>query len=427
MTNTSKNGGKQTALNLGEQFDEAAYRDKLIAAGSEPATAAELASKMAQVRGQQRERSPLNVGASLNLPPAVKEAVQRVERAQEKAEEANEVEQERRQGVTQQDDQENTRAPRRKTKEQRTRQAVEQILAIQEQSAQDADEVGFIARLLIQATMPHSKPQGNEWTRTNGNLTITMLAPSSVGLPYGSYARLILVWITTQAARNKHRMEQGYITPEEARRLDMGHSLSSFMAELGLSPTGGRWGTIGRLRDQVNRMFKTTISATYTQEDEDGRTVEDDGGARVSRRSHLWWDSKQPDQASLWGSWVELSADFFELITTKPVPLDMRVLRLIKKSPMALDVYCWATYRVSYLKRATVIPWDGLMAQIGASYPDTAQGHRDFRKKFLAGLKKVRAAWPELDATPTEKGLLLKRCAPQVSRQTRGEIPPPQE
>lgn len=418
MTNTSKNGGKQTALDLGDQFDEAAYRDKLIAAGSEPATAAELASKMAQIRGQQRERLPLNVGASLNLSPTVQQA----ERAQKKAEEANEVDQERRLGVTQQDDQENARAPRRKTKEQRTRQAVEQILAIQEQSAQDADEVGFIARLLIQATMPHSKPQGNEWTRTNGNLTITMLAPSSVGLPYGSYARLILVWITTQAARNKHRMEQGYITPEEARRLDMGHSLSSFMGELGLIPTGGRWGTIGRLRDQVNRMFKTTISATYTQEDEDGRTVEDDGGARVSRRSHLWWDSKQPDQASLWGSWVELSADFFELITTKPVPLDMRVLRLIKKSPMALDIYCWATYRVSYLKRDTVIPWEGLIAQIGANYPNTAQGRADFKAKFKQGLKKVKDAWPEFRGDPLTQGLLVRPCAPQVKR--KGSLPP---
>lgn len=115
----------------------------------------------------------------------------------------------------------------------------------------------------------------------------------------------------------------------------------------------------------------------------------------------------------------ESVAKVFQLITDKPVPLDMRVLRLIKRSPMALDIYCWATYRVSYLKRSTVIPWEGLMDQIGANYPNTAQGHRDFRKRFLDGLKKVQYAWPELDATSTEKGLLLKPSAPQVPRRTK--------
>ncbi len=147
----------------------------------------------------------------------------------------------------------------------------------------------------------------------------------------------------------------------------------------------------------------------------------------VADEAELWWDTKRPDQSSLWRSYVELSPKFYRLITEKPVPLDMRVLRLIKKSPMALDVYCWATYRVSYMKRGTVIPWPSLMAQIGANYSDTSQGRRDFKRRFLDGLDKVRAAWPELDATPTEKGLLLKRSAPQVSRQARREIPPPQE
>lgn len=84
MTNLSKNGNRQTALDLGDQFDEAAYRAELIAAGIEPASAADVAAKTAQARGK-RDRSPLNVGASLNLPPAIKEAVQRVDRAQEKA------------------------------------------------------------------------------------------------------------------------------------------------------------------------------------------------------------------------------------------------------------------------------------------------------------------------------------------------------
>jgi len=35
------------------------------------------------------------------------------------------------------------------------------------------------------------------------------------------------------------------------------------MAELGLIPAGGRWGTIGRLRDQMKRLFSSPIAYTY--------------------------------------------------------------------------------------------------------------------------------------------------------------------
>lgn len=305
---------------------------------------------------------------------------------------------------------------RRKTKDQRETQAIEQMLAIQGQGAQEAGQLGFIARLLIQATMPHSKAKGNEWSRTNGKLTVHMMAPSAVGLPYGSYARLLLVWISTQAVRNKARLEKGYVSEMDARRLELGNSLNAFMSDLGLLPTGGKEGSISRLREQMNRLFKTTVSATYAEYiEEAGSIAERVSAARVADESCLWWNSEKLAQGTLWGSWVELSPHFFTLITQSPVPLDMRVLRFIKRSPMALDVYCWATYRVSYLRKPITIPWPSLMAQIGAGYSDTAQGRRDFKKRFLDGLHKVQLAWPELKATMTDKGLQLMPCAPQVS------------
>ena len=51
MTNLSKNGAKQTALNLdGGLFDEAAYRAELIADGLPAEDAAAVAAKMANAR-----------------------------------------------------------------------------------------------------------------------------------------------------------------------------------------------------------------------------------------------------------------------------------------------------------------------------------------------------------------------------------------
>ncbi|MCZ5880474.1 replication protein RepA [Vibrio parahaemolyticus] len=76
------------------------------------------------------------------------------------------------------------------------------------------------------------------------------MAPSSVGLPYGCYARLLLVWMTTQAVRNKSRLDKGYIGETEARRLELGNSQRSFMAELGLSGTGGKDGLCCVIRSE---------------------------------------------------------------------------------------------------------------------------------------------------------------------------------
>ena len=64
----------------------------------------------------------------------------------------------------------------------------------------DEVELAFLARSLIQVTLPHSDP-GNVplWIRKNGNLTLVMArtdvdeAGNLIGYPYGSLPRLLLV------------------------------------------------------------------------------------------------------------------------------------------------------------------------------------------------------------------------------------------
>lgn len=41
--------------------------------------------------------------------------------------------------------------------------------------------------------------------RRNGALTLSLLAPSHVGLPYGALPRLLLSWLTTEAVRTRER------------------------------------------------------------------------------------------------------------------------------------------------------------------------------------------------------------------------------
>lgn len=264
---------------------------------------------------------------------------------------------------------------------------INQAVAIENESAQDAGALGFTARAMIQATLPHSKVAGNEFERRNGNYTLTLLAPSKVGLPYGTIPRLLLAWLTTEAVKTR------------SRELELGDNLSGFMAELGMMPTGGRWGSITRLKDQTRRLFSCTVSATY----EDGQKSAFLNQS-IASNAMLWWDDKDPEQAGLWQSTVTLSESFFNEVVSHPVPVDMRALEALRKSPLALDIYFWLTHRASYAKRPSVIRWSALALQFGSEY--TRQ--RDFKAAFLAELRKVFAVYCGVQVEVTDDGLLVK-------------------
>ncbi len=270
---------------------------------------------------------------------------------------------------------------------------ITEALAIEAQEAKEAGALGFMTRALVQATLPHSRVDGNEFKRRNGAFKLVILADSEVGLPYGSIPRLLVAWATTEAVRTKER------------EIILGHTLSEFMIKLGLVPTGGRWGSITRLRDQMKRLFAASISCTY-----------DDGKHWAIRnvqpvmKANLWWDPKSPEQASLFQSTITLGEEFFNESINHPVPIDVRALKALKRSPLALDIYCWLTYRMSYLKKQAAIPWEALEIQFGAEYGRT----RDFKRKFLAQLKAVSAVYPEAKIEEGNTCLILYPSKPHI-------------
>lgn len=278
---------------------------------------------------------------------------------------------------------------------------IHEAILIEAEEAREAGTIGYMARALTMATIPHRDPKTNEFERENGHFTLRIMAPSKVGLPYGVYPRLLLSWISTEAVRTK------------SRHLELGDSLSSFMEGLAISPTGGRWGTIPRLKDQMQRLFTSTVSCTYDNVDEGQWS---DVGFRIANEVHLWWDPKNPDQSSLWGSSIDLSESFYKEVVDRPVPIDLRAIRALKSSSMALDIYCWLTYRNSYLKKPTNIPWELLRMQFGTGYKDTKQGRYEFKRQFKNQLQKVLAIYPEAKVNVDGQHLLLLPGRPHVSR-----------
>jgi hypothetical protein len=182
------------------------------------------------------------------------------------------------------------------------------------------------------------------------------------------------------------------------------------MAELGLIPAGGRWGTIGRLREQMKRLFSSTVAYTY---DLAAAGEWHDRGFRLAEQAHLWWDPARPCQIASWKSTVELSQGFFNNVVDGPVPIDLRAVRALR-SPMALDIYTWLTHRMSYLRRPTRVPWEALELQFGAQYGRP----RDFRAAFVRHARTVLTLYPaaRLESRPT--GVLLKPSRPHIKKTT---------
>ena len=269
----------------------------------------------------------------------------------------------------------------------------------------DKTESAFIARQLVQATLPHKNPGDvPAWSRTNGNLTLTIRPgwdekkKKLIGYPYGTIPRLLLFWITTEAIRTKNP------------RIELGDSLSQFMEELGLEPKGtGKRSDLKRLKEQMVRLSRSTIS--FSQSSAQSHSWLD---MQVAPKGMVWWNEKQPNQRTLWKNWIQLGDDFFKAISSSPVPVDMRILKALKRSPLALDIYAWATYtayQTQQTGQSRSLSWEILHEQFGAEYKDT----KEFSRKAWNALLKVQAVYPELNVERLRGGILVLPSKPSIT------------
>jgi hypothetical protein len=266
--------------------------------------------------------------------------------------------------------------------------------SIHSENAIEADALGFMARMLVQTTLPHRAQLGTQYTRTDGDVTLSITDLGGAGLPYGAYPRLILIWMTTEALRTRER------------RLELGRSLSSFMGQLGLQCTGGHWGTIPRFRDQMERLFGAAISTRWKR-DQRSQTCVAGSNLLLAEEFELWWAPQKLPRTPMAQSNVTLSQRFFDQLMEAPVPLDLRAIRALKRSPLSLDLYAWATRRVSYLKRPLRISWRSFQLSFGAGYADTPQGKSRFRGNAIEALRRVKAVYPNLKIQLQQDGILL--------------------
>ena len=159
------------------------------------------------------------------------------------------------------------------------------------------------------------------------------------------------------------------------------------------------------------RLFAAQISLIYEDEQQKVRV-----SSLVADRAEFWWDSKRPGEPSLWESKIELGEKFFHEIIAHPIPLDINILKALKRSPLGLDLYLWLTYRTFALRGPLRLSWRQLYRQFGANQAKASDKAtvQNFRRKVLRELNKIKIAWPGMHYRTAEGRLILLPSTPRA-------------
>jgi hypothetical protein len=301
----------------------------------------------------------------------------------------------------------------------RKRDFIDMSIELNDKSALDAEALGFIPSLFCFLSLPHSEVPASEkiqngdteiqpvsFIRKNGDRKIILWNHGDVGLPCGKLPRVIIAWLATEAKKTK------------SRELTLGKSFKEFAAKLELQNSGGKKGDLLRLKKQASRVFTFRISVLEKNKPRSSTSFEN---LQIVDQGALPWDlSWVTDDSSVERNWegkILLSEKFFEVCLKSGVPVDFRILHILR-SPLSIDIYLWLTYRVNSISRRTPIPWTSLRWQFGAAYGDESglddQGLRDFKKNFIIHLNKVRFLWEGLNIEPTTAALVLLPSSPNI-------------
>ena len=189
--------------------------------------------------------------------------------------------------------------------------------------------------------------------------------------------------------------------PSAASVTDLGDSSNELARKLGLSIVSGPRGTARRLEAQLHRLLHMRLDWQTSL----GLAPRSSESVSVAASGTPWLKPLQrllPRKLS-WQAQIVLGRDFLEEIRRSAVPVDLRAIHQLNRSPLAIDLYTWLTHRMSYLKKPTLVPWQGLQNQFGADF----SRDRDFRRHLLRRLSQVVGTYPEDRVASRPTGLLL--------------------
>jgi hypothetical protein len=284
----------------------------------------------------------------------------------------------------------------------------------------DGDDVGFLYSGWCQAALPHRRLVDDKgWQVTSDFVTLVVQpgmipgsdgSPKPIGVPYGSRARLIMLYLQSEALRTQNR------------QVALGRSMRHWLEKLGV-PWGGK--SIEAIRDQAMRISYCRLSFSGRMVGNHGDKLEHQ---QIVEEAILLDSSSYSGQASLFPEVALLSQKFFDKLQKHSVPLQEAAIRAISNNSLSLDLYAWLAYRLHHLKAPCDISWPALKGQFGLGFSDM----KNFRPRFTENLRLAMAVYPDAKVDVGAWGATLYPSPPPVrprivAQGRAAKVPTPQQ
>ena len=270
------------------------------------------------------------------------------------------------------------------------------------------DDLAFSHSGLCQTCLPHARPESNDliWERSSGRFHL-MVSPgvvrgpdgraARVGVPYGTRARLIMIFLQTEGVKG--------------RTVSLGPSMSAWIRSLGLPVTGGPRGTIQAIREQSLRIARCEFTLQWTAPSAAG------GDETIIRDQRLvsvlsLWHGQEEGEGGRWAATVELTREFHEHLREHAVPLARDAIAHLKDNSLGLDLYTLLAYRLQRLERPLLLRWQALAGQVGSDVARTSH----LAQRVKAVLPDVLAVYPDAEVEVVHQGLRLLPSKPPVPK-----------
>lgn len=222
----------------------------------------------------------------------------------------------------------------------------------------------------------------------------------SLGVPFGAYPRVALIYLLSQAVTKR------------SRDVYLGRNFTEWMRRLGYQTVSyGPRGTANLMREQVDRLLACEWQIRW-----EGHSAGDSAFAvRDVKISNEYAGSL--DRNGAFAREIRMSEQFYAHLIEHAVPLNEVAIRELKGTPTALDLYTYLAYRLPRISspRGQIISWDQLAKHLG----NNADSKR-FRQTVRETMQLVSAVYPNADVDFGGRNVVLRSSPAPLERKLVG-------
>lgn len=253
----------------------------------------------------------------------------------------------------------------------------------------------FLHSALCAMSLPVRRPQDDQAPiiRQDGQYTLVITPKpvvtrleggqrlQSIGVPFGTMPRLILIHIMTEAVRTK------------SRHITLGDNFTDWMRRMGYRTFSyGPRGSATLLREQLDRLLACEWMIRW---DNDNANGDHEFGIREIKLSNEYVGIDR--RAGSFMREIFMTEGFYGHLADHAVPLNEHAIRQLRDSATALDLYTWLAYRLPRIagSRPATLTW----SQLAVHFGNDGKNIRKFRQTIRdAWDRNVSAVYPEAKA-----------------------------